>query len=238
MKNSILILVFLVSTGLAFSQGGEWYNRTSLEGKIDATKKLSFSASVQSSWNLSSSTLTKSMFTLESDFDISKSIRLGVLYRNSWIRNSHILLDGEKMTTAQRFAASMRFNASKLLKIDKYVTLLYTTKFQFEGFKFKRDQFYWRNKITLKAELKGNIVKPYVSAESFYRKNQYFYLSGDEFITEGLMNEMRYSVGTEINFNKNNILDLNILVRDYQTTKLTDFVACLSFSHKFSKKKK
>jgi hypothetical protein len=63
-------------------------------------------------------------------------------------------------------------------------------------------------------------------------------LLGDEFITEGLMNEMRYAIGTEINFNKSNMLDLQLLVRDYQTTKLTDFVACISFSHKFSKKKK
>jgi hypothetical protein len=238
MKSNILFLVFLFSVGLAFSQGGEWYNRASLEGKIDATKKLSFSASVQSRWNLSNPSFNKTMYTLESAFDITKSIRLGVLYRNSWIRNPHILLDGKKMTTPQRFAASLRFNPSKILKIDKYLTLLYATKIQFEGFKFKRDQFYWRNKITLKGELKGNVLKPYVSAESFYRKNQYFYLLGDEFITEGLMNEMRYAIGTEINFNKSNMLDLQLLVRDYQTTKLTDFVACISFSHKFSKKKK
>jgi hypothetical protein len=122
--------------------------------------------------------------------------------------------------------------------MDAYFRLVYLSRIQFEEFKFKRDQWYWRNRITVKAKIKNNLIKPYFSVESLYRKNQFHYLWDNEFVTEGMVNEIRYMLGTELNLNKRNTMDVGLMLRDYQTNKATNFVLNITYRHDFTQNKK
>lgn len=237
MKILFSIFLSVLFYGTSFSQLGSIYNRTSIGGKINATKKLSFSAEVQGRWNITERSFSKSLFTIESKFAINKSIKVGLLYRNSWQTNGHALLDGKKQMTSQRVAFGLQLEPSNWINTDKFLSIQLSSRIQFESFKFKRDQWYWRNKLTLKPQLKGKLIKPFVSAELFYRTNQYYFLSGDEFVTEGLMNEIRYTIGTDIKLNSSNEINLGLMLRDYRTARNTDLVINLSYVHDFGKKK-
>ena len=159
------------------------------------------------------------------------------MYRNSWQANDYALLDGKKQMTSQRIAFGLQLEPSNWIKTDKFLAIQLSSRIQFESFKFKRDQWYWRNKLTLKPQLKSKMIKPYLSGELFYRSNQYYFLSGDDFVTEGLMNEMRYTIGTELELNSSNTINLGLMLRDYGTARSTDLVVNLSYVHTFGKKK-
>lgn len=237
MKLLFSIFLSVLFYGISFSQLGSIYNRTSIEGKINATKKISFAAEVQGRWNITERSYSKSLITIESKFAFNKSIKIGMLYRNSWQNNDFALLDGKKQMTAQRIAFGLQLEPSKWIKTEKFLDVQLSSRIQFETFKFKRDQWYWRNKLTLKPQLKNKLIKPFVSAELFYRTNQYYFLSGDDFVTEGLMNEIRYTIGADIKLNSTNDLNFGLMLRDYRTKRNTDLVINLAFIHEFGKKK-
>ena len=238
MKLHLSIFFVLFVFGLSFSQNNSFYNRSSIAAKVYLIKKLSLSAELQGRWNLTDRTYSKSLVTVESKFALTQSIKIGLLYRNSWQTNNHALLDGKRQMTTQRISFGIQLEPSKWLKLDKYLGIQFTSKIQYENFKFKREQLYWRNKLTLRPQFKSKIIKPFLSSESFYRSNQYYFLSGDEFITEGLMNEMRYSIGTDLEINNSNTFTIGLLLRDYQTTKNNNFILNLSYEHTFRKSKK
>ncbi len=231
------IILSVLMCGTSYGQFGSVYNRTSIGGKYAITKKWSVEAEVQGRWNLTEKLYSKSLFTLESKYAINKSIKVGLLYRNSWQTNDYALIDGKKQMTSQRFAFGLQLEPSEWLKTDKFLAIQLSSKIQFESFKFKRDQWYWRNKLTLKPQLKSKLIKPFVSGELFYRTNQYFFLSGDDFFTEGLMNEVRYTIGTDLDFNSSNTFTVGLMLRDYRTTRNTDMLINLSYLHTFGKKK-
>jgi hypothetical protein len=238
MKLLLSIFFLLFVFGLSFSQNNSFYNRSSIAGKVYLTKKLSISAELQGRWNLTERSYSKSLVTLESKFALTESIKIGLLYRNSWQTNEYALLDGKRQMTSQRISFGIQIEPSKWLEIDKYLGIQFTSKIQYENFKFKREQLYWRNKLTLRPQIKSKIIKPFLSAESFYRSNQYYFLLGDQFVTEVLMNEMRYSIGTDLEINKSNTFTIVLLLRDYQTAKNTNLILSLSYEHTFRKNKK
>jgi hypothetical protein len=238
MKLLLSIFFLLFVFGSSYSQNNSFYNRSSIAAKVCLTKKLSFSAELQGRWNLTERSYSKSLVTLESKFALTESIKIALLYRNSWQTNDYALLDGKRQMTSQRISFGIQLEPSKWLKIDKYLGIQLTSKIQYENFKFKREQLYWRNKLTLKPQFKSKIIKPFLSAESFYRSNQYYFLLGDQFVTEGLMNEMRYSIGTDLEINKSNTFTIGLLLRDYQTAKNTNLILSLSYEHTFRKNKK
>jgi hypothetical protein len=45
-------------------------------------------------------------------------------------------------------------------------------------------------------------------------------------------------LGTEINLNKRNTMDVGLMLRDYQTTKATNFVLNITYRHDFTQNKK
>jgi hypothetical protein len=59
-----------------------------------------------------------------------------------------------------------------------------------------------------------------------------------EFVTEGMVNEIRYMLGTELNLNKRNTMDVGLMLRDYQTNKATNFVLNITYRHDFTQTKK
>jgi hypothetical protein len=238
MKIHITLLVVVFHSFVSFSQSSQLYNRTAIEGELDCTKKFSVLFGLQSRWNLSTTSFDKLIFKVEPSFTINKSIEINAAYRNSAVQNSNFMLDGKRTTFANRFSFGFRLNSSKFKKMDTYLRLVYLSRIQFEDFKFKRDQWYWRNRITVKAKIKNNLIKPYFSIESLYRKNQFYYLMDNDFVTEGMVNEIRYMLGTELNFNKRNTMDVGLMLRDYQTSKATNFVLNVTYRHNFTQNKK
>jgi len=237
MKVLFSIIFSCLICAISFGQMGSVYNRTSIGGKYAVTKKWSIAAEGQLRWNLTEKTYSKSLLTIESKYAITKSVKVGLLYRNSWQNNNFALIDGKKQLTAQRIAVGLQMEPSEWFKMDKFLEIQLTSRIQFESFKFKRDQWYWRNRLSVKPQIKSKVFKPFVSGELFYRPNQYYFLSGDEFVTEGLMNEIRYTLGTELELNSSNNITLGIMIRDYRTPRNTDLVLNLSFVHIFGKKK-
>jgi hypothetical protein len=237
MKVLFAIIFSCSICSISFGQLGSVFNRTSIGGKYAVTKKWSIAAEGQVRWNLTEKTYSKSLLTLESKYAVTKSIKVGLLYRNSWQTNTFALIDGKKQLTAQRVAIGLQLEPSEWFKMDEFLGIQWTSRIQFESFKFKRDQWYWRNRLTLKPQLKSKIFKPFVSGELFYRPNQYYFLSGDEFVTEGLMNEIRYTLGAELELNSSNNFTFGIMLRDYRTSRNTDLVLNVSFMHSFGKKK-
>lgn len=238
MKIYVTLLVLVFPYFVSFSQSSQLYNRTAIEGEIDCKKKLSVLFGLQSRWNLSATSFDKLLFKLEPSYTINKSIEINAAYRNSVWQNSNFMLDGKKTTFANRFSLGFRLNSSKFKKMDTYFRLVYLSRIQFEEFKFKRDQWYWRNRITVKAKIKINQIKPYFSVESLYRKNQFYYLMDTEFVTEGMVNEIRYTLGTEFIINKRNTMDVGLMLRDYRTIKATNFVLNITYRHDFTPNKK
>ena len=238
MKIYVTLLIIVFQYFVSFSQPSQWYNRTAIEGELDCTKKLSVLFGLQSRWNLSATSFDKLLFKVEPSYTINKSIEINAAYRNSVFQNSNFILDGKRTTFANRFSLGFRINSSKFKKMDTYFRLVYLSRIQFEEFKFKRNQWYWRNRITVKAKIKNNLIKPYFSIESLYRKNQFYYLMDDDFVTEGMVNEIRYMLGTEFNFNKRNTLDVGLMLRDYQINKATNFVLNITYRYNFTQNKK
>ena len=238
MKIYITLLIIVFQYFVSFSQSSQLYNRTAIEGELDCTKKLNVLFGLQSRWNLSATSFDKLLFKIEPSYTINKSIEINAAYRNSAWKNSDFLLDGKRTTFGNRFSLGLRINSSKFKKMDSYFRLVYLSRIQFEDFKFKRDQWYWRNRITVKAKIKNNLIKPYFSIESLYRKNQFHYLIDNEFVTEGMVNEIRYMLGTELNLNKRNTMDVGLMLRDYQTNKATNFVLNITYRHDFTQNKK
>jgi hypothetical protein len=178
------------------------------------------------------------MYTIDASYDATKWLRINGSFRHGFESNPNVLIDGKTLLSRYRYSGGIRLNPAVLFGFDKYVDVYLSSNYQFGDLKFERPRYIWRNKLTIKPNLKSKIFKPYVSAESFYRFNQYYYLVGNTFVTQGLMNEMRYEVGTQIDLNKKNSLEVGLMLRDYQTKKNSDLVICLTYSHTFLKDRK
>lgn len=232
----ILLLSFIIGLTTLHSEAqmGDFMGRIGIQGKCKLTKKLSVDVGVQSRMNFSTKTYSSTNFSLEGAYRLSKSIKVGLAYRNLIQPNEYPLLDNKAMAYRNRFQADLRFLPSRWLKLDKYISLEFRTLFQYEHFKFQRNQVYWRNRFLLKPVIKNEQIQPYASAELLYRFNQEAYFVGDELVTQGLMNELRYTVGIEYNVNKNNAIDVGFMFRDFRTSKPTNVVLLVTYVHDFN----
>jgi hypothetical protein len=239
MKTLLSTFLIIACIGLnAGAQMGDVLSRTSIEAKFDLPKKFTLGVAVQSRYDFTNASYNRTLYTLDASYDATKWLRLNGTFRHAFQTNTNALIDGNALTSRYRFSGGIRLNPSAIFGFDKYVNIYLSSTYQYEDFKFKRAQLYWRNKLTLKPNLKSKIFKPFISVESFYRFNQYYYMVGDAFVTQGLMNEMRYEIGTQFDFNKKNSFEVGVMLRDYQTKRNTDLVLCLTYSHTFLKDRK
>lgn len=238
MMKSIITSVFaLLIFELGHAQLGALYNRSSIGAKVNITKKFSISADLEGRWNLTEKTFVKTLIDFETKYALTKALKVGISYRTSWQSNPHAIIDGKQQMNSNRFAFALQLDPSNLLNTKKILKIQVSSRIQFESFTFKRNQWYWRNKLTLKPQINSKIVKPFVNVELFYRPNHYYFLVGDEFITEGLMNEIRYAIGTDLDINKANQLTIGLMLRDFQTERLSNLVLNVGFVHTFDKRK-
>jgi hypothetical protein len=60
----------------------------------------------------------------------------------------------------------------------------------------------------------------------------------DELMTVGMMNEIRYEIGTDIDINKYNTFTLGLMYRDFKTARQNNMILNVAYAHTFHKNKK
>lgn len=235
MKRSlILLLLFLPFLGWTQTTLSNW-NEVGVN--VKANKHISLSLSGQSRWNVTDNTYSKSLFSARLKVNIVKPLAILVSYRRAWFQNDYYYLDNEFNTYGHRIAAGISWDIVKTIQSKSKTSLKYTTQFQKEVFKFKRDQIFWRNRMELNLHVGLKRLQPYFSAESFFRTNQQYQIVNGEVVTTGLMNEMRYGCGLNFNLPGNHEIQLGMLYRDFKTNKWDSWVIEFGYNYTIQKKK-
>jgi hypothetical protein len=231
----LILLIWLNLILVCHAQLDPLSGRFGVNGKVKLSKKLALTAGIQLRSGISTLNYRSTNFALDGSYRLSKSLKIGLNYRNLMQPNKHALLDGKQQTYRNRLQVEVNISPFSSLHWDKYIDIEWRTLMQFEQFKFKRNQLTWRNKLTIKPSLKKSIFNPYVSAELFYRFNQFSYFIDEELITQGLLNEFRYCLGTEVKLSKNDALDVGVMFRDFQTTRTSNLTLMLTYVHDFGR---
>ena len=230
-----LVLISLLTCLTSNAQFDQVSGRFGINGKVKLTKKLVLNTGIQTRAHLFNSRYTSSNVSIEAGYRISKSVKVGISYRNLMQPNNYAILDGKNQTFRNRFQSELSISPLVWLNWDEFLDLEVRTLLQYEHFKFKRNQLVWRNRIKVQPVLEKSRLTPYLSAEVFYRLNQFEYFIGDELETTGLLNEFRYSLGTEVKITKNDALDIGVMLRDFQTLRPAHAVIQLTYIHDFGR---
>ena len=228
-----LLLLMISSRGI----GQQWMNWN--EGGLcySPHKKINVSVGAQYRWNLTDQTYSKALFSTKIDLKIVRFLHIQARYRRTWMPNEYYYLDQNIQTYGHRFALGFQWDLNKIKKNAKEKrkwNIQYSSTYQWEFFKFKRNQLYWRNQLKVTHILPWKNVKPYYSIESFYRTNQGYAYINDEIQYVGLMNEIRYSVGLKIAISKKHEFNIGMIRRDYQTQKWDTNVIELGYQYHLS----
>lgn len=221
-KKIIYITVLgLLFAGWVHAQNNDmqlWTN-LSIEKKLTKTFSLNFSEEVRFYDNISE--VGQFFSDVGGTYKISKSWRLSVNYR---FTNKRQLND----SYSKRHRYYIDLSCRK--KMEKIV-VLFRTRFQsqytdvFCSLTGKIPEYYSRNKLTLKFDLDKKYT-PYLSAELFYQLNN---PEGND------IDNMRYSVGLEYQFNKRTGLDFFYMIQqEYNVNNpKRDFVAGIGYQYSF-----
>lgn len=235
MKRLLSIALFALPV-LVWSQSA-LFNWNEIGVKVKPTKRFSATLSGQYRWNTTDQVYSKTLFSARLKYDVLKPLSIQASYRRTWMPNDYFYLDNQENTYGHRFAAGISWDLLKTIKKKSKSSLKYTTQYQKEYFKFKREQIYWRNRLSLELHVGLNRMTPVFSAESFFRTNQYFQLVNGVPVTSGLMNEMRYGFGLNFNLPKNHDIQIGGLYRDFQTNKWDAWVMQFSYFYTIEKKR-
>jgi len=232
----IAFILLLTIPSLAWSQN-DFFNRYELGLKIKPTKRFSAALSGQYRWNVSDKEYSKTLFTARLKYDIAKPFSIQATYRRTWMPNEFFYLDNQENTYGHRFAAGFSWDIFRTFKSKAKSSFKYTSQYQKEFFKFKREQIFWRNRLSLDLHIGLKRMTPVFSAESFFRTNQYFQLVNNTPVTSGLMNEMRYGFGLNFNLPNNHEIQIGTLYRDLKTKKNDAWVMQFAYFYTIEKKK-
>ncbi len=233
-KISTIFLLLIPLLGVSQSTVFNWSDAGI---KLKPTKRFTISISGQYRWNVSDKIYSKTLFSAKLKYDIAKAFSIQASYRRAWMPNDYFYLDNQDNTYGHRFAAGFSWDLLRTIKSKAKSSLKYTSQYQKEFFKFKREQIYWRNRLSLDLYIGLKRMTPVFSAESFFRTNQYFQLVNNVAVTSGLMNEMRYSFGLNFDLPNNHEIQIGGLYRDFQTKKWDVWVMQFSYFYTIEKKK-
>jgi hypothetical protein len=235
MKRLALILL-LALPSLAWSQN-DFFNRNEIGLKIKPTKRFSATLSGQYRWNVSDKVYSKTLFTARLKYDIAKPFSILATYRRTWMPNDFFYLDNQVNTYGHRFAAGFSWDILRTFKSKAKSSLKYTSKYQKEFFKYKREQIYWRNRLSLDLHIGLKRMTPVLSAENFLRTNEYYQLVNGVSVTSGAVTEMRYGFGLNFDLPKNHEIQIGTLYRNLKTKKNDAWVMQFSYFYTIEKKK-
>lgn len=232
----VALFLLLVIPCLASSQN-TLFNRNEIGIKLKPTKRFSAVLSGQYRWNVSDKVYSKTLFTARLKYNIAKPFSIQATYRRTWMPNDFFYLDNQENTYGHRFATGFSWDIFRTFKSQAKSSFKYTSQYQKEFFKFKREQIFWRNRVSLDLHIGLKRMTPVFSAESFFRTNQYFQLVNNTPVTSGLMNEMRYGFGLNFNLPNNHEIQIGTLYRDIKTKKNDAWVFQFSYFYTIEKKK-
>ena len=223
------------------SFGQQWMNWS--EGAIvySPIKKIDITIGGQYRWDVTNQAYGKTLLSAKVNAKITRFISIQGRYRRTWLPNEYFYLDQQIQTYGHRLSAGIQWDIAKTLKKTsekRKWNVQYTSTYQWETFKFRRPQVYWRNQVEVSHALPLKKCKLQYSIESFYRTNQYYSFINDQVVYSGLLNEMRYSIGLKYAISKQHEIILGIIKRDFQTSKWDVNVLELGYQFSISSKAK
>jgi hypothetical protein len=235
MKRFALILLMTIPA-MVWSQNA-LFNRNEIGIKIKPTKRFSAVLSGQYRWNVSDKVYSKTLFTARLKYDIAKPFSIQATYRRTWMPNEFFYLDNQQNTYGHRFAAGFSWDILRTIKSKAKSSIKYTSQYQKEFFKYKREQIFWRNRLSLDLHIGLKRMTPVLSAENFLRTNEYYQLVNGVAVTSGAVTEMRYSFGLNFNLPNNHEIQIGTLYRDLKTKKNDAWVMQFAYFYTIEKKK-
>jgi Protein of unknown function (DUF2490) len=233
------LLFFLILSSQCLGQ--QWMNWNEGSFCYSPNKIFNVSAGTQYRWNITNQTYSKALFSAKINMKVVRFLGLRASYRRTWMPNEYYYLDQNAQTYGHRFSVGFHCDFNKFKKNTKEKrkwNIQYSSSYQWEIFKFKRNQVFWRNQIELTHILPWKNCKPYYTIESFYRTNQGYTYVNDQIQYSGLINEIRYSMGLKIAISKNHEFSIGVIRRDYQTQKWDANVIEMGYQHHLSNSSK
>ena len=235
MKRLALILL-LALPSQAWSQN-DFFNRNEIGLKIKPTKRFSATLSGQYRWNVSEKIYSKTLFTARLKYDIAKPFSILATYRRTWIPNDFFYLDNQVNTYGHRFAAGFSWDILRTIKPKAKSSIKYTSQYQKEFFKYKREKIFWRNRLSLDLHIGLKRMTPVLSVENFLRTNEYYQLVNGVSVTSGAVTEMRYGFGLNFDLPNNHEIQIRTLYRNLKTKKNDAWVFQFAYFYTIEKKK-
>ena len=235
MKRLALILL-LALPSQAWSQN-DFFNRNEIGLKIKPTKRFSATLSGQYRWNVSEKIYSKTLFTARLKYDIAKPFSILATYRRTWIPNDFFYLDNQVNTYGHRFAAGFSWDILRTIKPKAKSSIKYTSQYQKEFFKYKREKIFWRNRLSLDLHIGLKRMTPVLSVENFLRTNEYYQLVNGVSVTSGAVTEMRYGFGLNFDLPNNHEIQIRTLYRNLKTKKNDAWVMQFAYFYTIEKKK-
>ncbi|MDP4629847.1 MAG: DUF2490 domain-containing protein [Flavobacteriales bacterium] len=231
------LLILLVIPSLSWAQN-DFFNRYEVGLKIKPSKRFTAQLSGQYRWNVSERLYSKTLFSTRLKYDIAKPFSILATYRRTWMPNEFFYLDNQENTYGHRFAAGFSWDILRTIKPKAKSSFKYTSQYQKEFFKYKRERIIWRNRISLDLHIGLKRMTPVISVESFFRTNHYFQIVNDVATTSGLMREIRYGFGLNFDLPNNHKIQIGGLYRNIMTKKNDAWVMQFSYFYTIEKKKK
>ena len=235
MKRLALILL-LALPSQAWSQN-DFFNRNEIGLKIKPTKRFSATLSGQYRWNVSEKLYSKTLFTARLKYDIAKPFSILATYRRTWMPNDFFYLDNHVNTYGHRFAAGFSWDILRTIKPKAKSSIKYTSQYQKEFFKYKREKIFWRNRLSLDLHIGLKRMTPVLSVENFLRTNEYYQLVNGVSVTSGAVTEMRYGFGLNFDLPNNHEIQIRTLYRNLKTKKNDAWVMQFAYFYTIEKKK-
>ena len=235
MKRLALILL-LALPSQSWSQN-DFLNRNEIGLKIKPTKRFSATLSGQYRWNVSEKLYSKTLFTARLKYDIAKPFSILATYRRTWMPNDFFYLDNQVNTYGHRFAAGFSWDILRTIKPKAKSSIKYTSQYQKEFFKYKREKIFWRNRLSLDLHIVLKRMTPVLSVENFLRTNEYYQLVNGVAVTSGAVTEMRYGFGLNFDLPNNHEIQIRTLYRNLKTKKNDAWVFQFAYFYTIEKKK-
>lgn len=232
----IALLIMLIAPSLSRAQN-DFFNRYEVGVKIKPAKCFTASLSGQYRWNVTERLYSKTLFTTRLKYDIAKPLSILATYRRTWMPNEFFYLDNQENTYGHRFAAGFSWDILRTIKPKAKSSIKYTSQYQKEFFKYKREQIFWRNRLSIDLHIGLKRMTPVLSAENFFRTNEYYQLVNGVAVTSGAVTEMRYGFGLNFDLPNNHEFQIGGLYRNLKTKKNDAWVMQVAYFYTIEKKK-
>lgn len=177
---------------------------------------------------------SKAYLNTQQIFPITKGIEPFLSYRFSVVPTSNSTITPINEAALHRFGMGLKINFIDLFDLGKgRMNLSWTIQQQYEWSAVKRNVSMLRNRIQWKYDVKNSIFTPVISAEHFYRWNKDVIYTATDVLTIPGTVQFRYFIGTELEFNHNQSVQIMYGLRQKYDSGNINGVIRLSYSKSF-----